>query len=1016
VTQTVNGCESPPDTATLTIKPLPAPPGTKDTAICFGMTPPDFIATGTYIQWYDTITLDSVIFTGDTFASGDTAVGTYIYYATDSVDGCEGPASMATLSITAPPAVPVVADSTFCAGITAPDLIYVGSNTQWYDDPALTNVVSTADTFITGVTAPNVYVYYVTDSTAGCPVSLSDTVTITINAIPSQPVANDTSICIGDSVPGLVASGTGLEWYADTLLAPVIFTGDTLITSDSLPDIYDYYVTQTIAGCTGPADTVILTINATPAPTGSDEGICFGDPIPDLVAFGTNLTWYDTITLDSVIANGGTLTPPDTTVGIHTYYVRDSINGCFGPAIAITLTINQGTTAPPNATDVDVCVGDSAAALTASGTFLTWYDSLNNIVLLGGDSFAAADTAIGSYDYYVTDSVPNCPEGQPDTATLTVLALPGPPTMADSSACYGTTDGRLVASGAGIIQWYSDAALTNMISMGDTLVPSDTAIGSYTYYATDSVAICEGGPDSAVFTILPIPPSPSAAGQTVCVGTPAADLISSGFNIQWYADSALTNQLAAGDTLLPPDTLAAGVYTYYLIDSNAGCNSLIVPVQYTVDGDPQIAISDICFDFDSVIETTTSSDTLEFYNPGCDTLIITNVTNATGEYSVDTTGIAVAPGDTGILIVTFAPPTIGTYLDTLVISSNAWDTTVCLTGVGLGAPVIGNEPDSFNLSYKGCCDSTTLPMAIYNTGLSKLIYSIGSDSAWISFSFTNGIIAIGDTDTVYITFDGCNINPGNYTANIYINSNDPANPIDTSLVVLTKDTLPDPPVSADIAVCFGDSIPDFTATSPDDSIVWYADAALTNRLFEGDTFTAPDTAVGVYTYYLTAWRDSCEGNADSVQLDISPPPSTPSVADTSACFGYPVPALVHAGTIVQWFNDTALTNIVFVGDSFVSTDTAAGSYTYFLNDSTPGCNIGPPDTVVLTIDATPPPPSGNDTTICLGDSVPDLIAVGINIQWEALTIIDGGIGLCYIVCVHPDSGITRAKGVSRKDQ
>ncbi len=991
VTQTVAGCEGPADSATLTIDPLPSAPLTTDTSICFGSSTPDFIAVGANIKWYDDSALTSLVFTGDTFLSGDTALGLHVYYATDSAAGCTGPSSMVTLLITAPPDVPVVSDTAICFGTATPDLIYVGTNTQWYDDAALTNLVSSADTFVTGDTTAMVHTYYVTDSTAACPESLSDTVSITINAIPAMPITSDTAVCDGDSVPSLIAIGTMVQWYSDSTLLIFEFLGDTFATLDSLPGSYDYFVTQTIAGCVGPADTVILAINSTPAPTSSDVTICYGDSVPDLVAVGTNITWYRDSLLDSLAFTGATFATGDTSIGVYTYYVRDSINGCPGPALLVTLSINLGLTAPPLTNDATSCYGLSNPALTAVGSYLQWYNdtALTNLIATG-TSFTPSDTAIGTYPYYVTDSVGGCPKGLPDTAILTIIAVPAAPITQDTSMCEATPTAGLIASGFGIIKWYSDVALTNLVGTGDTLFPADSLAGTYDYYAVDSAGNCSGPADTATLTITTIPPAPVVSDSTVCVGVAAPEFVTTGSNIYWYSDSALTVLEFVGDTFTPSDTLV-GIHDYFVVDSTLGCFSVSAIAVFTIDGSSQIAISDICFDFDSVIETTTSSDTLEFYNSGCDTLIITNVTNATGEYSVDTTGIAIAPGDTGILIITFAPLAFGTYLDTLIITSNASDTTVCLAGVGLGAPVISNAPDSFNLSYTGCCDSTTLQMTINNTGMSKLIYSIGSDSSWISFSFTNGIIAVGDSDIVDITFDGCNISPGNYTANIYLNSNDPANPVDTSFVVLTKDTLPDPPVSADVAVCYGNPIPDFTATSSDDSIVWYGDAALTIRLFEGDTFTAPDTSVGVYTYYITAWRDSCEGNADSVQLEISPPPGAPSVADTNACFGYPVPALVHAGTIVQWFNDTAMTNVVFEGDSFVSIDTAVGSYTYFLNDSTPGCPVGASDTVVLTIGATPLVPTGNDTTVCQGDPVPDLIAVGVNLQWYDDTLLDSAI-------------------------
>ncbi|PCH93675.1 MAG: hypothetical protein COB85_06555, partial [Bacteroidetes bacterium] len=678
-------------------------------------------------------------------------------------------------------------------------------------------------------------------------------------------------------------------------------------------------------------------------------------------------------------------------IGVYIYYARDSANLCPGPATTVVLTINLGLTTPPTASDVTSCFGLTPADLVASGTFLSWYSdaALTNLVFVG-DSFAALDTAIGVYDYYVTDSVAGCPEGLPDTATLTIISIPSPPVAEDTSMCFGTPTAGLIATSLGFVQWYSDAGLTILVGTGDTLIPSVSSVGTYDYFATDSLGGCEGTSDMATLTIVAVPATPSSPNITICIGDSTPDLISSGANIEWYSDSALTILVFAGDTFTPSDTLV-GVYDYYVVDADTstGCNSLSQTVLFTIDGASQLDISDLCFDFDSVIETTSASDTLFFYNAGCDTLIITSATTSLSEYSVDTTSVAILPGDTGIMIITFTPLSSGVYVDTLVLTSNANDTVVCLTGVGLGAPVITNSPDSFNLVFTGCCDSTDMPITIYNTGASNLIYTIASDSAFVTFSSSGGTVAPGDSDLVTVNFDGCTILPGNYTAYIFLNSNDPASSLDTAFVTLVKDTLPLAPLSGDIAVCYGDSILPFIATSPDDSIVWYSDSALTAQVFVGDTFFSGDTAVGVYVYYNTAWRNGCEGDLDSVQVDISAPPVAQSVIDVSQCFGYPTPTLVAAGTLVLWYDDTLMTNLVFVGDSFVSADTAIGVYAYFLNDSTPGCPVGPVDTATLSVDPTPVAPISSDTTICYGDSVPSLIAIGANLQWYsdiALTI------------------------------
>jgi len=1139
VTQTTGGCEGPADTVTLSINGAPPAPPSSDPTICFGSPTPDLSATGTNIKWYDDVALTSLVFVGNPYASGDVAVGTYTYYATDSVAGCNGPATTVVLTINAQPIVPVVADTSICFSSPTPDLIHDGDNVQWYDDAALTNLVFSGDTFTSGDVAVGVYLYYVTDSTTACSESISDTVTLTINAIPGMPTTSDTAICDGDSVPKLVASGTSIQWYSDIPLTVLEFSGDSFVSGDIAVGSYDYYVTQTVAGCEGPADTATLTINGIPGlPTTSDTAICEGDPTPDLVASGSNIQWYSDPALTVLEFSGDSFASGDTAAGIYDYYVTQTVTGCEGPADTATLTINAIPAAPvvssdsticfgdanpgfvaagtaiqwysdstlttliftgdtlvptdtidsaytyyatqtitncespaaavnftilpippaPTASDESICSGDPVPDLTATGTNVKWYaDSLLDTLLFSGSPFATGETTVGSYDYYVNDSLNACGPGLTTVVTLTIDTLPGAPTASDTTICFGDPSPALTASGSNV-QWYADSLLDTLLFTGSPFTPSDTAIGSHTYYVTDSLGGCgQGGAGVVTLYINAIPASPTTSDTTICFGEPTPDLSASGTNIKWYSDSLLdtllfsgnpftTGETAAGTydyyvtdsvaecespavtstltiTALPlapsvsdtticvgtptPELIASGtniqwydtsmtvvftgdsfasgdttpgVYTYYVTDSANGCEGPADTVALTIDDTPGMVISDTCLDFGSVIETTSSSDTLFFSNDGCDTLFITSITNVLSEYALDTNNLFVLPGDTGQVVITFTPLSAGLYLDTLNISSNDGNAAVCLTGTGLGAPVVGSNPDTFNLSFTGCCDSTTVQLEIDNSGLSNLVYSLSSDSSWISFDIVNDTVAPTDTSVVNITVNSCNLNPGTYVNNVYINSNDPANSVDTVVINVTKDSLPTPPVGVDGAACFGDPIPDLSASTTGDSIIWYSDDTLTTQVFVGDTFATGETATGIYTYYITTMKDGCEGLADSATLSISTPPGTPTVGDTTQCYGYPTPVLVATGTILQWF-DTSMTN-VHTGDSFASGDTAVGSYTYLVNDSTPGCAAGALDSAVITIISTPAAPVGSaDTTICFGDSVPSLSAIGVNLIW-----------------------------------
>jgi Zn-dependent metalloprotease len=173
-----------------------------------------------------------------------------------------------------------------------------------------------------------------------------------------------------------------------------------------------------------------------------------------------------------------------------------------------------------------------------------------------------------------------------------------------------------------------------------------------------------------------------------------------------------------------------------------------IPVTFIVDGSPKIALSDTCLNFGSIMENTSTNDSLTVFNNGCDTLFINNVTAGISEYSMDTTNLIILPNESAVIHVTFSPTSVGTFNSFLTISNNDVDTTICLTGTATAAPVISVNPASFNVNLSACEDSITLPLTIYNTG--------GSD---LNYSFSN-ILGNGydSTITQYYTSTGQSLN------------------------------------------------------------------------------------------------------------------------------------------------------------------------------------------------------------------------------------------------------------------
>ena len=358
----------------------------------------------------------------------------------------------------------------------------------------------------------------------GC--SLVATLNLTILAIPTAPAAMDEAVCEGMAViPALTAIGTSLTWYNDVALTTVVGNGPSFTTGQTAAGVYTYYVTETnVSGCEGPSTTVTLEIFAMPpAPTAISETACEGDPIPDLTATGTNVTWYDDAALTIVVGNGSTFTPFQTVVGVYTYYVTETNNagagGCEGPASPVTLEIFALPSAPI-ATNAVVCEGSVIPDLTATGTNLTWYDdpALAPTNQVGtGNSFATGQTTAGVYTYYVTETDANGCEGPSTTVTLEIFALPPAPISINSVVVCEGEGISLTATGTNVT-WYDDAALTNVVGTGSTFTTLQTVVGVYTYYVTQNINGCESTAGITTLTVYPLPVFLLVPSNVSCYG------------------------------------------------------------------------------------------------------------------------------------------------------------------------------------------------------------------------------------------------------------------------------------------------------------------------------------------------------------------------------------------------------------------------------------------------------------------------------------------------------------------
>ncbi len=430
VSQSATGCESARIPIPVTVKPTPIAPGVATPLIaCQNRTGYALTATpstGGTLNWYGTSAMGGMA-TATPAALSTTAVGSTIYYVSQSVNGCEGPRAGLTVTVNAVPAIPTLpASPTYCEGAVAAPLSATGVGLRWYGASATGISFSpNATTPSTAAAAIGTTLYYVSQFVAGCE-SDRGGIPVLVKDTPNAPGVSAIDFCQGTPVPVLnatPAANATLNWYgaatggsaSPTAPLPINTTVGTTV----------YYVSQTLVGCEGPRTGLNVRVKATPAAPGVNPiSFCNNSPAQPLTASGSSLKWYDAG--DNPLS--GTPTPDTRNVGNQTFKVSQTSNeNCEGPKASLSVIINalpvQPTVAP-----LIFCQRQedqppqNLSPLSAGGQNLRWFTDDNRS--LPNAPTPTIDRA-GKQVYQVSQTVNNC-EGAKASLEVSVITPPAP--------------------------------------------------------------------------------------------------------------------------------------------------------------------------------------------------------------------------------------------------------------------------------------------------------------------------------------------------------------------------------------------------------------------------------------------------------------------------------------------------------------------------------------------------------------------------------------------------------------
>jgi hypothetical protein len=501
-----NGCTI-RDSVMLNMNPLPFVDLGPDASFCAG----------------DSITLDAgnagFNYLWNTGATTQTinvlTSGAYYVAVTNPATGCT---AIDTNDVTVNP-LPVVnfgPDTAICAG----DSIVLDATTT--NGSYMWNDMSTNPTLT--VTAAGTYTVMAMNTVTGC--MITESITVSINALPVVNLGADTAICNGSTLTlDAMNPGASYLWSdASTMQTLNVTTAGT------------YSVDVTDAnGCTG-SDAITVSINPDPVVNiGPDSTQCGGSITFDAGNPGDTYLWSDGSTAQTLTV---------TTSGTYYATVTNSF-GCSTTDTAIaTINFQPVVNFGP---DVVQCGGSVMLDAGNPGMSYMWTDNSTNQML---NVFIS-----GTFDVTVTDTLTGCNDS--DTINITINPVPVVDLGNDTIQCGGTV---MLDAGAGASSYlWSDG------SMGQTL--SVAFSGSYAVAVSNGTCITS---DTISVTIHVLP----AVGMTpfptsICLQQTAF---------------TLTNGLPAGGVysgtgvsagMFDPATAGVGVHpiTYTVTDVNGCSNS-----------------------------------------------------------------------------------------------------------------------------------------------------------------------------------------------------------------------------------------------------------------------------------------------------------------------------------------------------------------------------------------------------------------------------------------------------------
>ena len=691
-----------------------------------GAITPSTSAAGSYLVTYTTPATST--------CPAGTATVTVAINAVPTVTGtignatpCSGPdlatAANANISLTSPQAGTVFNWSMY-AGATATGAVVQAGTGSPINNPIPNNTCTVAP-----------YTYQITPTLNGCQ---GTPINLTVNVSP-KPISTFTispnPICAGQTATlnytgpicptstynweGRLSPSTTWSTLAIAGLNPSATNSASVTVAPSASGTYQIRVQSTIiSGCTGQMSTPIIDLVVNPIPAATITGpaaVCSGNSTAlnlTSTPAGATFNWTQTATNASGASNGSgtsiaqTLTATGTAAGSVQYAVTPTLNGCTGPAVNSTVTVNIPPTA--STTTATLCPGASSSFTinATAGATLSWSNSLGGTgtittVAGGNNIFGPSSVGLGA----------TWPNGA--TISFNQIALNGCVTPLNivisvtsninatasvvSPICSGTSSTVTLTGTPSATVTYNVGGVVNVVNLGPTGTTTATS-PVLTNNTNVTVTLAQiAGCSQVLNNVTPIVVTPintagtPSSSPTLCINTTLTPITitttgATGIGTPTGLPAGVTASWAGNVITISGSPSSSGTFNYS-IPLTGGCGAINASGTIVVDPLQPVTVTyggPFCVSFNSVTPTNTwtNGGTYTSVPPGL------NLNSGTGA-------------------VSFSTSTAGSY-------------TITFTPTGCAAPVnvpfvLNETPSATVVASTTICSGTATNLALSST-------------------------------------------------------------------------------------------------------------------------------------------------------------------------------------------------------------------------------------------------------------------------------------------------------------